>query len=225
MAREQFTFYRSFWEAAKRIKKPGDRLSFLEAIIAFGIDEEERDTTDAVASNFLLVKPTLISSAKKAKAGKKGGSAKQTGSKPEASGKQPGREKEGENKKEGEGEIEVEDECHNTPTSASAAPKALTYFMERINPAPSSVLTREFLEFIDALGDDVVLHALHIAVDERKTSWSYIRAILNRYKSDGLLDLPAVLDAEERHRQQKGGKRSGNVFADLVQEGRLDEPC
>ena len=97
--------------------------------------------------------------------------------------------------------------------------------MGRINPAPSSVLTRELLEFIDALGDDVVLHALHIAVDERKTSWSYIRAILNRYKSDGLLDLPAVLDAEERHRQQKGGKGSGNVFADLVQEGRLDEPC
>ena len=79
----------------------------------------------------------------------------------------------------------------------------MAYFLDRINPAPSAVLTRELLDFCEALGDEVVLHALHIAVDERKTSWSYIKAILNRYKADGLTDLAAVLDAEQKHRRQK----------------------
>ena len=53
--RGQFTFYRSFWEAAKLIKKPNDRLAFLEAICAFALDEEERELTDTIAPSFLLV--------------------------------------------------------------------------------------------------------------------------------------------------------------------------
>ena len=39
--REQFTFYRSFWEAIKRLKKKDDRLSALEAIISYALDDEE----------------------------------------------------------------------------------------------------------------------------------------------------------------------------------------
>ena len=122
MAREQFTFYRSYWEAAKLIKKPADRLSLLEAIAAYALDEEERKLTDTAAPNFLLIKPTLDASAKKAKAGSAGGSRKQTGSKTEAPGKHPtskaggsrkqtGREKENEVEDEIEVEVEGENEC------------------------------------------------------------------------------------------------------------------
>lgn len=132
MAREQFTFYRSYWEAAKLIKKPADRLSLLEAIAAYALDEEERKLTDVAAPNFLLIKPTLDSSAKKAKAGCAGGSRKQTGSKPEAldkqkasksggSRKQTGREKENEVEDEVEIEVEDENECSNSSPSGEEA--------------------------------------------------------------------------------------------------------
>ena len=128
MAREQFTFYRSYWEAAKLIKKPADRLSLLEAIAAYALDEEEKKLTDVAAPNFLLIKPTLDASAKKAKAGCAGGSRKQTGSKVEATGKQNGSKPGGSRKqtgreKEDEVEIEIEDEneCYLSSMSATAA--------------------------------------------------------------------------------------------------------
>lgn len=116
--REQFTFYRSFWEAAKEIEKPRDRLSFLEAVIAFALDEEEREVTRAARSSYILCKPTLLSSARKAKAGKDGASKreanrKQAASKSQANEKQTASEKEKE--KEKENEIEIENECYKAP--------------------------------------------------------------------------------------------------------------
>lgn len=206
--RDQCTFFRSFWDAAKLIKKKGDRLAFLEAILAFALDEEERSVPESIAANFLLVKPTLISSAKKAKAGKSGGSAKQTGSKPEANEKQTGREKEGEDEKEGEKEVEKENECSFfLEEDARAESRALTFFLDRLNPAPSATVIQELMAFREKLGEEVTLHALHIAVDERKSSWSYIRAILRRYEAEGLTDLAAVLASEQRHDQERRAAR------------------
>jgi len=121
VARDQFTFYRSFWDALRLIKNKNDRLSLLEAVIAYALDEEDRELTGTVASCFLLIKPTLDSSAKKAKSGKAGGSKKQNGSKTEAKRKQNEREKEGEIEKEKEVEIEVENECYIPCSSEQVA--------------------------------------------------------------------------------------------------------
>jgi len=67
MARQQITFYRSFWDAIRRLKKKDDRLSILEAIVAYGLDEEIRPMTDAAESIFVLVKPTLDAANKKSR--------------------------------------------------------------------------------------------------------------------------------------------------------------
>lgn len=83
--RKQFTFYRSFWESIRRIKSSKDRLSALEAIISYALDEEQTNMTDVAEGIFILVKPTLDASKKKAIAGKAGG--KQNGSKTEANDK------------------------------------------------------------------------------------------------------------------------------------------
>lgn len=69
MRREQFTFYRSFWEAAKRLKKT-DRLSALEAICTYALDGDEPTMTDAASGVFVLVKPYLDSAARKAQGAK-----------------------------------------------------------------------------------------------------------------------------------------------------------
>lgn len=68
--REQFTFYRSYWEAIKRLKKSSDRLSALEAICAYALDGQEIPRTDASDAIFCLIKPLLDAAAKKAKGGK-----------------------------------------------------------------------------------------------------------------------------------------------------------
>lgn len=68
--REQMTFYRSYWEAVKRLRKSADRLSALEAILAYALDGEELDRTDAADAIFVLVKPFLDVAARKSKGGK-----------------------------------------------------------------------------------------------------------------------------------------------------------
>lgn len=106
--RGQFTFYRSFWEAIKGLPKK-DRLPILEAIISYALDGEiPKNLSQTQSGFFLLVKPNLDASRKKAVSGKQGGS------KPKANRKQTPREKEKENEKEKELEIEGEKEKKQT---------------------------------------------------------------------------------------------------------------
>ena len=102
--RGQFTFYRSFWEAVKGLPKK-DRLPILEAIISYALDGTvPSGLTQSQSAFFLLVKPNLDASRKKAANGKQGGS------KPKANGKQNASKKENEKEEENEIEIEIEEE-------------------------------------------------------------------------------------------------------------------
>ncbi len=115
MERNQFTFYRSFWDACKLLPKR-DQLPFLLAVCAYAFGEEERPLTGAAAAAFLLVRPILAAADRKAAGGRVGGSRRsedkpegteETGRSGEASGKDGGSKKESET----EGEKEKEDEC------------------------------------------------------------------------------------------------------------------
>lgn len=134
--RGQFTFYRSFWEAVKGLPKK-DKLPILEAIISYALDGvEPSGLSQSQLAFFLLVKPTLDSSRKKAANGKQGGKSgkangkangKQMISKPQANGKHPVSEKEKENEK----EIEIEGEKDKEQTeSAPNSGKPFTAFWE-----------------------------------------------------------------------------------------------
>lgn len=111
--RKQFTFYRSYWEALKRLPKK-DRLPALDAIIIYAIyGSEPEGLPPAAETAFILIKPTLDAGRKKSDSGKRGGESekgtqKQSESKQEANSKQTGREKE----KEKEKEVEIENECY-----------------------------------------------------------------------------------------------------------------
>lgn len=113
MERNQFTFYRSFWEAVKGVPKR-DRLPILEAIIGYALDESEPEGLSSFqAAFFLLVRPNLDASRKRAAGGKNGGSLSQANRKlraslAEASVKASAREKENEKEIEKENEIEGE---------------------------------------------------------------------------------------------------------------------
>ena len=125
--RTQFTFYASFWEAIRRIKDPAARAEAYDVICEYALTGAEPEVdflTDAAATAYIMAKPNLDASKRKAEAGKRGGSGKQT----EANGKQAQAEpkqggaaskpkqagSEKENKK--ESEREIENECYTPPT-------------------------------------------------------------------------------------------------------------
>ena len=114
MERDQFTFYRSFWEALKALPKK-DQLPFVTAICTYVFEGESKPLTGQASASFLLVKPILDKASKKAANGKRGGI------KPKANRKQTESNIEGEI--EVEGEVEREEESENdsyTPPTPSA---------------------------------------------------------------------------------------------------------
>lgn len=120
MERDQFTFYRSFWEALKVLPKK-DQLPFVTAICTYVFEGESKPLTGQASASFLLVKPILDKASKKAANGKRGGS------KPKANRKQTESNIEGEI--EVEGEVEREEENQNdsyippTPSATEGAAK------------------------------------------------------------------------------------------------------
>jgi len=59
MERNSFTFYASYWDAAKKLKRINDRLSLIEAICEYALNGKEIAMTDAAAKMFATLKPTL----------------------------------------------------------------------------------------------------------------------------------------------------------------------
>jgi hypothetical protein len=89
-----FTFFRSYYEAAKELPDK-HRRAFYDAVIQYGIESEETELTGVAKAMFTLVKPTLDKSQARAAAGSKGGKSKgeasdeQTPSKTQAKPEQP----------------------------------------------------------------------------------------------------------------------------------------
>lgn len=141
--RTQFTFYASFFDAVSRIKKKADRADAYDAICAYALREEDPDfskMSDAAQIAFLLIRPNLDSSRRKAKSGKDGGSkkanGKQNGSEQEANCKQEEDESEKEKEKEKEKEGEIENECY-PPTPLSGGAKAKRFIPPTVDEVAS----------------------------------------------------------------------------------------
>lgn len=64
--RDQFTFYRSYFDAIRRIKSAKDRAAIYDAIAAYALYGDEPELDDVPAAIFDLVRPTLDSGKRKA---------------------------------------------------------------------------------------------------------------------------------------------------------------
>lgn len=119
MERQQFTFYRSFFEALKNLPNR-ERLAVYDAVCAYALDGAEPSVTGVAATVFTLIRPVLDTGRKRAINGKQGGksekaNAKQKESKAETVASQSESEEESaseqtEREKEKEIEIEIEGE-------------------------------------------------------------------------------------------------------------------
>ena len=96
------------------------------------------------------------------------------------------------------------------------ATTVLADYLNRINPSASPMSLDKLRGFAEAMGPDVCKRAFDIALDSKKTSWPYIRAILQDKQRRGVRCLADwdALEAQGRGEQQKGG----NVFAEIARE-------
>ena len=216
MKRDQFTFYRSYYEALKHLPKR-DRADVLMAVIGYALDEEIPKLSGVPLSVFTLIRPTLDSGRNKAKnrLNKQKTNQEQTGTKQEQNGK------EGESEREVEKELEreVESECEGEGENDSSLPptplprsgpvaEAVSDYLDRINPSASAASLEELGGYAEAMGAAVCKRAFDIALDSKKANWPYIRAILRDKQARGgrcLADWDAL---EAEHRTSAAGGRT-----------------
>ena len=167
MRREQFTFYRSYYEALKHLPKR-EQSAVLMAVIGYALDETEPSLSGVALSVFTLIRPTLDSGRIKAenRMNKARSKAKQTGNKPEETNNKPKTkqeqnrkegEKEREVEKEGESEREYEKDSYTPPVSPSPGertqkkfvPPTLEEVAQYCRERNSSVDPRKFWEYFD----------------------------------------------------------------------------
>ena len=90
--------------------------------------------------------------------------------------------------------------------------KVMSAYMDRINPTPSQICVDELSGFARELGAEVCIHAMSVALDEKNTKWSYIRAILRGYRDDGVRCLADIQTREEKrgkNRAREPDRKSG----------------
>lgn len=94
--------------------------------------------------------------------------------------------------------------------SLRTASTAVADYLDRVNPSASPRSLEELVAFEKAMGGAVCWRAIDIALDSRKATWPYIRAILQRWKESGVRCLADVEALEARHMKSKLGGSGGN---------------
>lgn len=238
--REQFTFYRSFYEAIMGLK-PVEQTKVILAICEYALNGTEPQLSGTANSIFILIKPTLDSSARKSENGKKKSKTeankKQTESKTEAKDYQTANE--GEIEKEYEKEIEkevevekeyeveVENECENEclrgktkTTTTTFASSVIAAYQQKLGSLLSSSAMRELVQtYIPRLGAELTEYGLDVALNNGRREWNYIRVILNSWLESGFTTVAQAVDAEnERAEKKRKDAVSGGVKGSKAQE-------
>ena len=104
------------------------------------------------------------------------------------------------------GDIDIEKDVDENPVAL-----IVEEYQSRIAPLDGTQfeLLKEFIT-LDGMEAKVVLKAIGLAADNGKRNFSYIRAILNNWKNDGVLTIAAVEERERVYKESKISKRPGN---------------
>lgn len=238
--RKQFTFYSSFWEAVQAL--PDEYcLASLRAIISYALTGDEPDVSGVAKAMFEMARPTLDSSRKKAEVGAVGGASGTGESKDRyrnsdaacdgdaskaqanASKRKQSASKTQANASEKEKEYEIEKEYESSPpvvppAGGTVMPKGFAEFWQAYpKKVGKQAAQKSFARAIKTIS----LQTLLAAVERQKRSLQWSR------DNGQYIPNPATWLNQGRWDDEETGTAektpSGNVFARLVMEGKLDD--
>lgn len=117
----------------------------------------------------------------------------------------------------------VEDNPPYPPTGGvQSLSSAVGVYLDKVNPMASQQSIDAMIVYEQAMGTDVCLRAIDIALDNKKATWAYIKAILQRWSSAGV---KCIADIEALEIQHERGKEAKNKSAGATkpQPGRPGE--
>ena len=86
-----------------------------------------------------------------------------------------------------------------TPDADENKARVLHDYLNRVNPSASPRSLEELGDYVEAMGPDLCIRAIDVALDAKKATWPYIRGILRDKQSRGVKSL-ADWDALEQRR-------------------------
>lgn len=92
-------------------------------------------------------------------------------------------------------------------TTASAA---TNFYLENINPVASQFELEQIQDYEQDLPPDLIIYAMQIAIEQRKTTLRYIKGILRSWKSKGIVCLKQALEENNKKQQAQSDNRLKN---------------
>lgn len=109
--------------------------------------------------------------------------------------------------KNGNIEIKTEIKTDNPlPSGSRITGAAVADYLNRVNPSASQRSLDELTAYEQEMGSDVCSRAFDIALDNKVTSWSYIKAILSKWQSLGVKCLADIAEKDKKTESTKKGK-------------------
>ena len=226
--RESVVFYKSFYEAIKEL--PDEQQAHLyNAVFAFQFDGTEPELESGVEKAiWKIIKPLIMANNDRFENGKKGGRPKKE--KPVVTEiKTIGYENENHRLSKSDknenlmsnvvmsnvvmsnAEEEVKEEAPAT---------AVKFYLENINPVASPHELEEIQDYEKDMPTDLVIYAMKLSIEQRKTSLKYIKGILRSWRSKGVLCLKQAIEEGEEHNKTPS---EDNVFARFLERHKEDE--
>ena len=199
MARDSFIFYRSFYEAISELPKENQADTY-DAIMQYALNQREIELTGISKAIFSLVKPQLDANYKKYENGKQKKSKKDAKKKQETS--------KTETNVNDNVNVNVSDSC------VDGLQKVIQFYEQNINLI--TPYTLKILEdFTEELGQDLVIYAMQIAVENNKKTISYIKAILNNWSKANIKTLE---EAKKENKSKATNRVIDRKYADAELE-------
>lgn len=191
--RKAFSFYRSYYEAAKDLPTKEDQADFLMAICSYIFDGVEPEIQGVASAMFKLAKPNLDTSVKRANAGQIGGSNNKKQNKIKANEKQnesktEANEKQAEIKGEAINDYMINDLMINDKKEKTNKKEkdgweeVFQAYDQRFPMTMSSYKAQQLGDIITNYGKDAVLYAIREASSgNAKQPIAYIRSVAMNY--------------------------------------------
>lgn len=200
MNRSQFTFYRSYYEAIKKLPKK-EQGPALMGVCAYALYEEEPELRGVAEAVFTLIRPTLDSGRRKA----------QCGGKREAKPKQKGNEEKEKVKGEVKGEADSDDENECLLTPIPPAGDFEDFWKAYPRKAGKDAARRAF----SRAGAEICV--LLDALERQKQTEQW------RRENGRFIPYPATWLNQGRWQDETPAEPSANRFLNLLREGAFDE--
>lgn len=102
---------------------------------------------------------------------------------------------------------------------ANPADAVVADYLNRINPEASMRCLETLRYYAREMGADVCRRAFDIALDEKKTGWSYIQSILRNKHEQGVRSLEDWERLDKEYSKKRADGKEGNIFFDMMKEG------